>query len=145
MKKIYSTLLIIMSLVIFTHCEKHRHGDDHEHGHENSSGALRLDNGKKWMADDITRQTYKGLNKDIRSAQLNDAKAIANFVAAQVKRVNALIQGCTMKGEAHNQLHLLIEKTQKDLAAVKKTSPKNIEVVLHDLAKSTALFEKYFE
>jgi len=132
-------LTILIALAFFV-------GACHEHAHEHEvRSELKLDAGKKWPADAITRDTYAAIGKDLGAAKITDNATAQKFASAQDKRIADLLKGCTMTGEAHNQLHVLIAKTSGDVAALRSARPDQLEPAMAQLRTTVALFGKYFE
>jgi hypothetical protein len=119
-----ASLLIISSLSINACGGKQ--GDSHEgHGDaspstENTATAdnkteaksekavLRLDNGKKWDANPATHEgmtKMKALIEKSVGGQTVDYKALGTSLQAESA---AIIKQCDMKGEAHDQLHIVL-------------------------------------
>jgi len=70
-------------------------------------GKLTLNKGEKWPMDDHTRAALGKIEARLKTGPATDDvaghHALGRDLDAEVK---ALIQGCTMKGEAHDQLHV---------------------------------------
>jgi len=143
MKKLSSFLsLTLLSIFLSTACKEHHHAT--EHSHEHNQADLRLNNGAKWKADKIARETFAKLKKEAASAKLTDKASTTAFVKAQQKNIDALLKGCTMQGEAHNQLHILIGKTIPAVDALKNTQGEAAKKAQQQLQESVALFDQYF-
>lgn len=76
-------------------------------GHGDEGPKLSLNNGEKWPMDDHTRAALGKLEARLKAGPASDDvaghHALGRDLDAEVK---ALIQGCTMKGAAHDQLHV---------------------------------------
>jgi len=84
------------------------------HSHEESSTAadgaiegLELNDGRKWDMDTHTRASFLGMAQSFSSA---DRKSLAGDGLKKLgtdlrNGVDKLIEGCTMEGAAHDQLH----------------------------------------
>lgn len=139
-RKWMMTTLLVLGLVA---CKEHHHGHGAEQKPEGSE--LRLNNGKKWQADSITRITYALLDKEAANAKIGDAPSARKFVARSEKLITGLIKGCTMTGEAHEQLHILIGKTNTALNNLKNAEAGHYEHRLAELKTAVGLFPQYFE
>lgn len=76
-------------------------------GHSNQKAMpLSLDNGSKWTAN---TETTTGINSMIRLldefAGTDDMQAYKILMANLSEQYQLIFKKCTMKGEAHNQLH----------------------------------------
>ncbi|KAA3613764.1 MAG: hypothetical protein DWQ05_15920 [Calditrichaeota bacterium] len=117
-------ILLIFAGISFS-CDSHDHGKSHDQAgenHENHGAAeLKLNNGKKWQMDDHTRQSIQNINQLV--AENNELKAIADFQKLGKSldtELNGLIKGCTMQGEAHDQLHAFLADFIPKIAALKE-------------------------
>ena len=109
MKKSISIILISFSIFSFG---AHAANDD-SHGHSNhnaeaATSGLNLNNGDRREMDDHTRKMSSKMEETFFSADHSNQtslNALGNHLEAQL---GELISGCTMSGEAHNQLHLFL-------------------------------------
>ncbi len=122
------------------------HAEDHSShsasvGLEDGLDGLELDNGRRWMMDDHTRSIFvkmatSFLDSDQRSLEGEGLKKAGSDLQALV---NELIQGCTMTGEAHDQLHVYLTGYIPAVAALSKSGR------IEDAKKVTRYLEKYDE
>ena len=104
-------ILIASVLVPFASCS----GDD-EHtktpsdaSHRKGSGhSLRLDNGKKWKANKATHVGMGNMQKLVAEFQASDTKDYRKLGESLQAETNTIIRKCTMTGEPHDQLHLVL-------------------------------------
>ncbi len=109
---------------------KHDHGHDHDqasdHTHASAPSddhkpdgtipkAFELDDGKRWQMDDHTRASV-GRMRDLIAQAGDDPAALG---ASLEDELETLIGGCTMKGPAHQQLHIFIAALFPRLATLK--------------------------
>lgn len=137
------TLIAIFILAGIVACKEHSHDKGDHHGA--AATELKLNMGKKWQADSITRITYALLDKEAASAKISDAASARKFTERSEKLIAGLIKGCTMTGDAHDQLHILIGKTNTALDNLKNAEAGHFEHRLTELRATTALFAQYFE
>lgn len=77
------------------------------HDHSGAPGkALSLDHGKRWQADEHTRASVKQMQQTLADADPAD-RGLGKTLQ---KQTDELIQGCTMSGEAHDQLHVWLNE-----------------------------------
>jgi len=100
-----------------------------EHTETGDPDELRLDNGHKWAAN---KETTDGVKKIQVVMEHNPQKSIEDFhkLGRELTEIERyIVRKCTMKGEAHENLHLwlnpLMKKTEKlneseNLAQAKK-------------------------
>jgi hypothetical protein len=104
------SLLIFLCLFagLQTACQK-------THQHE-ATNAVQLDNGKKWVANPETTTGIKNMQEILSGAAGQDK----DLKAGLENEFQLIFKNCTMKGEAHNQLHnylLPLKDKLKDLGA----------------------------
>jgi len=102
-------LLLVAAAFAFAACG---HDDNHpvnDHAHGGTAGAtLKLNDGKKWQADRHTNEAMAGIAKALAeqpTATTDDLNALGKDLKT---RVDALLQGCTMTGPEHEQLHVFL-------------------------------------
>ena len=135
--------LLLIAVIAATGLMACKHG---HHSHESASeSTLKLNAGRRWSADEITRKTFTDIRKDLEAQPVNDTAAAKKFVESQEARIAALLKGCTMQGEAHEQLHTLIGKTNTALHALKEAKPDNLSATMTQLKATIALFPQYFD
>lgn len=98
---------LVPTLVVLGSCGDDGHGA--AHSHSNVQGAeLRLDNGKKWKANEATHLGMDNVQKlltDFEATPDKNHPALGESLRAET---NVIIQECTMTGEPHQQLHLVL-------------------------------------
>ncbi len=133
-------LLLLLIMIVFPACQSkpsENATDTTTAKHEKNSG-LHLNEGAKWEANPETTQ---GINTMIRHVETfkqvgsTDYLGLKSTLDADFKMI---FQKCTMKGEAHDQLHayLMPLKTELD-----KLSEANIDSVSRYLQRYSVYFE----
>ena len=77
-----------------------------EESHESIDGTVTLNKGDLWLANPETTEGIQKMKK--RMSSFKDTESIetyANLKTGLEEDFTELFQKCTMKGEAHNQLH----------------------------------------
>lgn len=121
MKLTYITVSILITAALLMTCsEDHAKVDHHEaaiHADRQSSTnqesgmeGLSLNNGEKWEMDEHTRSSFikmagSFLNADHTSLEGEGLKQAGADLQLDL---DGLIKGCTMTGDAHNQLHVYL-------------------------------------
>jgi len=121
MKHISTIIGVFACLIFFTSCddniaESHAQQKSEKHSAQpvlavnDGLEYLSLDNGQKWKMDEHTRTAFSEmaaffLNSNYMSM---DAKELEKIGIALKERVDVLIGGCTMSGQAHDQLHIYL-------------------------------------
>ena len=77
-----------------------------EESHESIDGTVTLDNGKLWQANPETTTGINNLKNRLQAfTDIENVAAYATLKEGLEADFTELFQKCTMKGEAHNQLH----------------------------------------
>lgn len=85
----------------------------HEHGHHAhasvaADSGLSLNQGERWEMDQHTRAMLLKMEEAFFAAD-HTSQAGLNAAGAELKgQLGELISGCTMQGQAHDQLHLFL-------------------------------------
>lgn len=90
---------------VFTACS-HDSAEHYEHSIDHASVSrpeIKLNDGAKWQMDEHTRAMIKSMSDKVAAS--SDAKTLG---AALQGDLDKLIQGCTMQGDAHDQLHIFL-------------------------------------
>ncbi|AFI83962.1 hypothetical protein Q7A_1124 [Methylophaga nitratireducenticrescens] len=83
---------------------------DNAHSNHNKAmtSELSLNNGDRWEMDDHTRKMASKMEETFLGAD-HSTLASLNAVGAQLEaQLDVLIEGCTMEGKAHEQLHIFL-------------------------------------
>lgn len=87
------------------------YAQDHSHGHHASEvgiSGLGLNHGQQWEMDEHTRNMLLKMEATFFAAD-HSTQVGLNAAGAELKvHLDALIAGCTMDGEAHDQLHVFM-------------------------------------
>ncbi len=126
------------------------HGDAaHEPGVEGhgSEFQLTLNNGEKWPVDEHTRQSaarIAGLfSRSETIHTVDDARALAEALDAEL---DVLVQGCTMTGPAHDQLHVFLVALFPQVKALKEEAEVgDLQMVTEKTGRLLAAYEEHFE
>jgi hypothetical protein len=117
MKTSLKVLNVLFVAALMVSCgdgnSKSDHHDDNSHTSAHSGTTeegLQLNDGKKWEMDDHTRLTFgkmvsSFMNADHQSMSGEGLKKAGSDLQGYVAE---LIKGCTMTGEAHDQLHVYL-------------------------------------
>lgn len=150
------TLVSILVLVSLTACNQGNEATDKKgterkeastesHDHQNDE-EIHLKNGEKWTINEEMKPHINSgaeiLNKYLSK---NDSDYLA--LADQLKAQNsALIKSCTMKGEAHDELHKWLHPHIKLIDQLKEAeNHEAAQEVIVKLENSFQNFKKYFQ
>jgi ribonuclease BN (tRNA processing enzyme) len=96
-----------------------------------------LNQGKKWPMDQHTREMF-----EVMSQRVDQGGNLRKLGAALNQDLNQLIQGCTMTGAAHDQLHVFL---MPYFSAVKELSESGTESALKEVKQALDNYQTYFE
>ncbi|MGD9897893.1 MAG: hypothetical protein AB7T22_02085 [Calditrichaceae bacterium] len=155
MKHILIFALIVVVAALFVSCGADSAGE-HTHGKKTRTSysaedvpedrleGLRLDNGRKWKMDDHTRSSFAKMGASLLDSDLQalEEDGLKKAGADLQVLTDELIQGCTMTGNAHNQLHLYLSEYMPAVAALTKSGRiEDARRVRHYLERYKAYFE----
>ena len=75
-----------------------------EHQHSDSE-AIQLNEGKKWKVDDNMMLHIRNMEKDVMNFNSENNKNYPLLANKLKSNIDLLTSNCTMKGEAHDELH----------------------------------------
>ena len=127
--------LVVFFGILFYLSSCGHNADDHGHAkpesaHENSDSHLQLtlDNGKKWQVDEHTRLSSQRIHTLVHDAGSIGTVENARALGVHLKKeLDTLVQGCTMTGPAHDQLHVFL------VALMPKVAELTEQTDIHDL------------
>jgi len=147
------TILLGISALLFWSCNNstekstaHQQTENHaEHHHVESSDAVELNNGEKWLVNEEMKPfVWKG--EELVNTYIQNGKTDYKTLAEQLKDQNTqLIKSCTMTGKSHDELHkwlhphLEIVKTLENEADATKTNE-----IVSQLKYSYQQYHQYF-
>ncbi len=116
-------------------------GHHHHHSNASSFSLLSLNQGKRWQMDDHTRMSSRQMQKTFFDADHSSLSALNALGEELEHQLEGLIAGCTMNGEAHEQLHLFLNEHIATVAALSKAS--NYQSAVESAIKLKGQFESY--
>ncbi len=120
MKSTHIALSLIVTAGLLVSCsdkpakaEQHKadaHDSHQTSTHESSPDGLVLNNGEKWEMDEHTRSSFAQMAGSFLTADhiSLEGEGLKQVGAGLQTDLDGLIKGCTMTGEAHNQLHVYL-------------------------------------
>jgi hypothetical protein len=82
---------------------------------------LKLDNGQKWIANEETHIGIKNMDSIIKAFELDNNKDYLVLGKALSKQTSFVIKNCTMKGEPHDLLHVVLVPMLDEISVLKET------------------------
>lgn len=143
----YYTALFLFALTVFeistiAFAEEHTQ----QHVHETSiHHSLKLNEGKPWLTDEHTAQVVNQMKNSLEQFLTEYKKPSLTELQAQGQKLktqlDSLIQGCTMRGPAHDQLHQWLTKVIPEINHLQSANTKTEGV--QTVAKLDALLTSY--
>ena len=114
--------------------------------HAGQPAALSLNNGEPWEANPETTAGIVNMG-DLtgRFVERTDPQAYKNLQAGLQKEFKEIVANCTMKGEAHNQLHHYIMPLQGHIEGLSAENLPDAEASLDELKAHLAIYPEYFK
>ncbi len=118
MKPRFTVITILISMALIATCSddhaKAAHNETNSHADHQSSETqavgMTLNNGEKWPMDEHTRNSFSEMEEVFFNADhvALEGKGLKQLGSDLQADLDGLIKGCTMTGEAHNQLHVYL-------------------------------------
>lgn len=121
-------------LLLLAACGDHAH----EHHDSDTSATLTTNDGRKWQMDEHTRSMFVAMTD--RVAQFEGGEH--ELGRALQGDLNKLIEGCTMTGAAHNELHKFLGMY---MPAVHRLSEADSTTARTEIERLLAMYPEYFE
>ncbi|MBK9959325.1 MAG: hypothetical protein IPP11_12430 [Chitinophagaceae bacterium] len=117
-----------------------------EHQHDETSEAVELNIGKKWIVNDEMKP-FVAKGEGLVTTYLQSSHTNYNELAQQLKEQNnQLIKSCTMKGKSHDELHKWLHPHLELVEALGKSTNENeAKGIVLKLQKSNEVYHQYFE
>lgn len=129
MKTIILGILVLMSAL--TACNSsNQKADD-----------LSLDNGEKWVANPETTEGIRNMQLIVANGNTSSAELKQQLE----KEFKLIFKNCTMKGDAHLQLHNYLMPLKKIISVIDSKDQKERDDALKELKKHLSIYKNYFE
>ena len=117
-----------------------------EHQHDETSEAVELNIGKKWIVNDEMKP-FVAKGEGLVTTYLQSSQTNYNKLAQKLKdQNNQLIKSCTMKGKSHDELHKWLHPHLELVEALEKSANENeAKGIVLKLQKSNEVYHQYFE
>lgn len=99
--------------------------DDHSHGHDSHTAAadlngLSLNHGQPWEMDEHTRIMSKKMRDTFFAGDHGSLEGLTSMGTELEHQMQDLVKGCTMTGQAHDQLHVFLNSHIPTINALAK-------------------------
>lgn len=112
---------------------------------ENKS-SLSLNNGEKWIANEETTKGVRNMQTHMADyTQLNEPEECKRLQSALQEEFNYIISKCTMKGEAHDQLHNFLIVIQENLKGLASKDLDRCKESYEKIDAQLAVYDAYFK
>ncbi|HEX8041244.1 MAG TPA: hypothetical protein VF490_18980 [Chryseosolibacter sp.] len=125
---------------------KHETVQEEGHHHGAEVGAIELNNGEKWEADENTRSVVATMESQVSGFEAGAQTTPKALSDSLTRQMNLLVSGCTMKGKGHDELHKWIMPLTdqiKHLSAAK--TPDETSQIVGELKESFETFHRSFK
>ena len=112
-----------------------------EHQHSDSE-AIQLNEGKKWKVDDNMMLYIRNMEKDVMNFNSENNKNYPLLANKLKSNIDLLTSNCTMKGEAHDELHKWLVPYIELVDKFSKEKSKNQFIEIQESFKT---FNQYFQ
>ena len=112
-----------------------------EHQHSDSE-AIQLNEGKKWKVDDNMMLHIRNMEKDVMNFNSENNKNYPLLANKLKSNIDLLTSNCTMKGEAHDELHKWLVPYIELVDKFSKEKSKNQFI---EIQHSFKTFNQYFQ
>ncbi len=153
MKIKYQVLIILTLFVLTVACENSKKNSqesitktESKEATNKSENKVNLDNGKRWIAN---QETTEGINSMIQlmdsltdQENASSYKTLADSLNSEFK---IILKKCTMKGEAHNQLHNYLFPMKETFRKLSSSDLNECRSAFDDLNAHLSVYKEYFE
>ena len=146
------TLLVAMASLPYENveAESHVHSDKYHSSSqptivaEGGLDRLELNNGHKWSMDDHTRAIFAKMSESFlgNKSAAGESDGLKEAASSLRNDINELMEGCTMTGGAHDQLHIYLEGY---IPAVEKLSESGQAEDAKQVRYYLENYDKYFK
>ena len=111
-----------------------------------SENKIDLDNGKRWIANQETTEGINAMFQLINSfKETENIDSYKNLADSLNSEFNIILKKCTMKGEAHDQLHNYLFPMKEKFEQLSSNDLSESKNAFEDLKMHVSLYKKYFE
>ena len=142
---IFSVLLIACTNPV-SQVEPTKETQHEDHSANKEGSVLRLNNGARWKADEVTRKNVSALVKELNDPGNKGLENKDRLTGQLQSRIDSLVQQCKMEGPEHDALHVWLQQILADLKKMKEVSQaKEYEEQFAILKKDIESFYLFFE
>jgi hypothetical protein len=114
--------------------------------HLSEQNAIELNDGKRWLANSETTEGIKNMVKIMNTfSEKEDIKAHATLTERLKSEFSMVFEKCTMKGEAHNQLHNFLIPINDLFTPLASSDLKKCQDSYEKLNRHLKVYQTYFK
>jgi len=107
---------------------------------------LKLNDGKKWLANIETHEGIYNMNSIIKTFKNGQEKNYSTLGEQLSEQSSYIIKNCTMKGESHDQLHVVLVPMLDEITIFKESDSDNeASIALMRMENLIVEYFNYFE
>lgn len=111
-----------------------------------NENTLVLDNGKKWIANSETTEGVAIMTQLMNSFESYEDEVSYNKLISDLQiEFKTIFEKCTMKGEAHNQLHHFLAPMKAMLEKLALGNTQENKLVFNEMNQHILMYKDYFE
>lgn len=131
-------LILLPTFLLLTACNGHHHG---------TAEPVQLDNGRRWQANPETTSGIAKMQAILARHEegTSDAAARQSLREELEAAYQNIFKQCTMKGEAHNQLHNYLLPMNPLFEKINGADAAESEAAIRKLKEHLAEYAAYFE
>ncbi|OUR93432.1 hypothetical protein A9Q87_05280 [Flavobacteriales bacterium 34_180_T64] len=103
---------------------------------------LKFDRGEKWQVNDETHVGLLKMDSIIRKFKTDSQKDYVDLGELLSKQTSFVIKNCSMKGESHDQLHVVLVPMLDEISMLKESTTTSESV--NALSNLESLIHNYF-
>ncbi|RSK39282.1 hypothetical protein [Mangrovimonas spongiae] len=147
--KTFNLLLIV--LVLFTASCKEKNNNHNNHNTNidvliTDTLSLKLNGNEKWIANNETHEGIAKMNTLILAFNKSKSKTYKTLGDNLSKQTNYIIKNCTMKGESHDQLHVVLVPMLDQISILRDNENETVsKKALDNLSQLIKTYYNYFK
>lgn len=107
---------------------------------------LKLNDGNKWIANAETHEGVLQMQAIISEFKKDNKKDCNKLGNSLTKQTNYIIKHCNMKGESHDQLHVVLVPMLNEISVLKEENNiQKTKFVLQNLEQLISAYFKFFD
>ncbi|NQV53990.1 MAG: hypothetical protein HQ500_12460 [Flavobacteriales bacterium] len=149
----YQVIFVLFLFTATVACENtethhHEHGSEAESAamHSDSEAGLTLNDGQRWSANPETTEGINKMKERMNGFTYTEDQAAFQTLADSLEADFTMIfTKCTMKGEAHNQLHNFLLPMKEKFTNLGSGDANASKIAFEGLKRHLAGYKEYFE